>query len=148
MEQQAKEGSLILPNDKNLQLFTELFKLYVTGKLVGLVLLISDDSKDIGIHMDGVPPSAPELTIGKYTMLWGDYLEPEYRGKGITHELYKVAMEWTYENGFTGGISGILVGDQRVEQVLKKVVDGKLGATKTRPYTIEVCWEFENLNAV
>jgi len=148
MEQQAKEGSLILPNDKNLQLFTELFKLYVTGKLVGLVLLISDDGRDVGIQMDGVPPAAPELTIGKYTMLWGTYLEPEYRGKGITHEIYKVAMEWTHKNGFTGGISGILVGDQRVEQVLSKVVDNTHGATKTRPYTVDVCWEFEKPSSV
>jgi GNAT superfamily N-acetyltransferase len=142
-EQQFEEGSLALPNERNLEFHTSLFYDYVGGQVPGLVLLVSDGSKDVGLHMEGVIRGGLELSIGRYTMLWGDYLLPAYRGQGISHKLYEAAMKWTYEQGFTGGITGILVGDKSVPQILEKVVDGTHGASKTRPYTIEVCWEFE-----
>jgi len=143
MEQQLEEGSLQLANEYNLELYMSLFYSYVGGKVPGQVLVVSDGNKDVGIYLEGVIVGGFELTIGSYTMLWGCYLLPEYRGQGITHKLYEMAMEWTYEQGFTGGITGILVTGQSVSKTLKAVVDDKRGASPTHPYTIEVCWEFK-----
>ena len=145
--QQFDEGSLILPTHYNLNIHTALFRSYVSNPATGLVLLVTDGAKDVGLHMEGVIQGGFELSIGPYTMLWGDYLDPEYRGKGISHLIYEAAMKWTYEHGFTGGITGILTGGKTVPEVLKAVVDDKRGASTTRPYTIEVCWEFDQNEA-
>jgi GNAT superfamily N-acetyltransferase len=143
MEQQFDEGSLQLPNEHNLDIHTHLFHCYVTGLVPGLVLFLCDGTKPIGIHMEGEPEDGGfQLSIGRYTMLWGDYIEPDYRGQGHSHLLYEAAMEWTYEQGFTGGITGLLAGGDTVSQILGRVVDGKFGATDTKAHTIEVHWRF------
>lgn len=143
MEQQHEEGSLQLPNEYNLDLYTNLFKAYLSGEATGLVLFVTDGTKDVGVYMDGVIVGGFELSIGTYTMMWGTYLEPEYRGRGITHQIGDAAMKWTLEKGFTGGITGILAGGKTVPEVLKHAVDGKRGTGTTKPYVIELYWEFD-----
>ena len=140
-EQQAKEGSLILPNRHNLEVHVDLFRAYVSGLDEGLVLFASDGPKDVGVWMEGVPGPL-ELSIGAYTMLWGVYYEPEYRGKGITHLLTEASMVWTRKHGFTGGITGVLVGDKSIQEVIAASVAKIPGGREVRPYTVEVCWEF------
>lgn len=140
-EQQAEEGSLILPNEHNLDIHTAMFREYVMCQGRGLVLFATDGNKDIGVWVEGVP-SDLELSIGPYTMLHGVYYEPEYRGQGITHKLTEASMEWTRKHGFTAGITGVLVGDKDVQEILRQSVTHIEGARPTRPYTVEVCWEF------
>lgn len=146
-KQQAEEGSLQLPNERNLEIHVSMFHTYVRGLVPGLVLLASDGNKDVGFHMEGeFEDGGFDLSIGRYTMLWGDYLLPEYRGQGISHKFYQAAMEWTYEQGYTGGITGILVGGESVPKILEKVVDNTHGASPTRPCSLMVCWEFNESN--
>lgn len=140
-EQQFNEGSLILPNEHNLNSSTRMFHSYVSGQALGLVLFACDGVKDIGVWMEGVPGDL-ELSIGPYTMLWGLYYDPQYRGQGITHKLTEVSMEWTHKQGFTGGITGVLIGDKTIQEVIAQSVIKIPGASKSRPYTVEMCWEF------
>ena len=140
-EQQAEEGSLILPNENNLDIATRMFQYYVNGLGAGLVLFAMDGIYNIGVWMEGEPEGF-ELSIGPYTMLHGVYYEPKYRGQGITHLLTEASMEWTRKHGFTGGITGVLVGDRTIQEVIQKAVRKIPGGRDVKPYTVEVCWEF------
>jgi GNAT superfamily N-acetyltransferase len=142
-EQQFEEGSLQLPNEHNLDLHVDMFDCYVKGTIPGLVLLVSDGNRDVGVHMEGELVGGFELSIGRYTMLWGDYLLPEYRGQGHSHKIHKAAMDWTYEQGYTGGMTGLLAGGETIPKILERTVDtGTHGATKTMPFSINVYWKF------
>ena len=143
LEEQHDKGDLTLPNEHNLAIYCEMFRAYVSGDVLGLVLFLNVDGKDIGIHMEGEILGGFELSIGRHTLLQGVYLEPEYRGRSLTHHLYAKAMEWTHAKGLTGGVTSMLTGDDRVPAVLEKVVDGKFGSSDTKPFMVLVYWQFE-----
>ena len=59
------------------------------------VFLVFDDEKPIG--MTGIFASDEEF--GKNTaMLWGSWLEPKYRGKGLSNEMFKVRIDWAKQH--------------------------------------------------
>jgi RimJ/RimL family protein N-acetyltransferase len=52
---------------------------------------IFDDDKIIG--MTGIAIHRDDPTR-KTAILWGSWLEPAYRGRGISEQMYKVRIEW------------------------------------------------------
>ena len=144
MEHQFDEGGLQLPNEHNLDIYMNLFRAFVGGTEKGIVLMVSDGSKDVGVQMDGTIKGSFELSIGPYSMLYGIYYESEYRNQGITHMIHKIMTPWIRENGFTGGVTGILAGGKTVPQVLEHTIDrGPDAAGAVKPHAIQLYWEFE-----
>ena len=143
LEDQYEKGDLTLPSEHNLELAVNLFQSYVSGDTLGIVLFLMVDGKDVGVHMGGEIPGGPELSIGKYTMLFGVYYRPEHKGHGYTNLLFQKMTDWLTKNGVMGTITGVLTGNASVTEITSKVVDGKFGAGVTKPYSINLYWEFE-----
>jgi RimJ/RimL family protein N-acetyltransferase len=56
---------------------------------------VFDENKIIG--MTGIAIHRDDPTR-KTAILWGSWLEPEYRGKGISEKMYKARIEWAKEH--------------------------------------------------
>ena len=55
------------------------------------IFMLFDDTEPIG--MTGI--YIPQDTVGKSkAVLWGSWLEPEYRRKGLSDLMYKVRIDW------------------------------------------------------
>jgi RimJ/RimL family protein N-acetyltransferase len=55
------------------------------------VFMLFDGEKPIGMTSVGVDR---EDASGKTALLWGTWLEPEYRGRGLSALIYKTRIEW------------------------------------------------------
>jgi RimJ/RimL family protein N-acetyltransferase len=53
--------------------------------------MLFDDEKPIGITSVGVNR---EDATGKTALLWGTWLAPQYRGRGLSDLIYKTRIEW------------------------------------------------------
>ena len=143
LEDQYKKGGLVLPNKHNIDRAAEQFRAYVSGDVLGIVLFLNVNGEDVGVHMGGEMLGGLEFSIGRYTMLWGVYYRPEHKGKGYTHLLYQVMAEWLKKHGINGTVTSVLTGNATVTEVIAKVVDGKFGADNSKPYAVNLYWEFE-----
>ena len=111
---QNSKGSLIKANDVNLDVATNLFKMYVDSEISGefqregVVLFVSD----VAVLMWGDMGPNFQLEIGdKIAYGWGIYIEPEHRGKGISDQLQAEAIKKLSEMGFDAMLGSTLVND-------------------------------------
>lgn len=119
---QRKEGNYLWDNLHNLHLFLGFFEAYVQGSLKGCVVLCQPEEVDhpVGVAMGGQTVDRPEweTDLGETAILWGLYVEPEYRGRGISAKLFQRAREY-----------GLSVGIQTIETVILDVnAPGKAAA--------------------
>jgi GNAT superfamily N-acetyltransferase len=96
MEEQAGKGELILPNEKNLDFYTSLFNLYVSGEVQGTVLFVADQA----VSMWGDQVSYLDQKPGRGASCWGMYVEPENRRRGISNAFHEKAKEILAAQGF------------------------------------------------
>jgi len=127
LEDQAKRGDLILPNEHNLAIAVSMFRAFVSGEVLGLVQFLNVGGEDVGVYMEGELLGGYQLTIGKYTMLFGVYYRPDYQGEGYSHLMYEKAMEWTHKHKITGGITAYLTDNAKVADVTTKVIENNGG---------------------
>ena len=92
-----KQGSMVLANYGNLELFEKMFNDYTTGKKRGVVLFHAHDAVLMWGEGNG---SMFSLTLGDVAEAWGGYVSPEKRGLGIGGEMYKVAVKRLRKMGF------------------------------------------------
>jgi len=144
LEDQAKRGDLVLANDHNLDIAVNVFRTYVSGDVLGLVQFLNVNGKDVGVYMEGELPGGYQLSIGRYTMLFGVYYRPEYQGKKYTHLMYEKAMVWTRKHKLEGGITAYLTNNAKAADVTSKVIDGNLGGSEIRTYSVNLYWTFQS----
>jgi hypothetical protein len=108
MEEQHKKGDLALPSEHNLGFYAELFDLYVSGEVDGVVLFVADQA----VTMCGDPLSYLELRYGRQAYWWGMYVEPENRKLGISNAFHGKMQELLQEKGFDFGATTHVEGDE------------------------------------
>lgn len=119
LKEQHKHGSLIIPDDHNLNVGVNLFNLYVGKELDGSVLFVSD----VAVMMWGDMGSPYHLSVGdRVAYGWGIYVEPEHRGRGIGDALHKGTVERLGAMGFEALIGNLMDGDEHAETSLRRGV--------------------------
>jgi GNAT superfamily N-acetyltransferase len=120
MEEEAMYGSRVEPTDGNLLEYLRLFDSYVRGSLFGFCLLAQGDQdpEPVACLLGGeTPPGGLSLTLshGKAATLWGVYVEPEHRRKGLAGRLQDRAKVEAREMGFKVTVSGVLASNEAGE---------------------------------
>lgn len=111
-------GGLILPTEENTREFVRIFQAYTQGSLFGFCVVASRGGVPVGLLMAGenFPGGAAfETVTGKCAILWGVYVEPEYRRQGVSWLLHEKALIYANELGFDSTISEVLLGDEAAE---------------------------------
>ncbi len=120
MEEQYKAGSLILPNEANLDVMEAIFEMYIEKKKDGVVLLVSDAA--ILCYGDMVSPY--ELALGdRIAYGFGQYVTPEHRGRGILDLMAKEAFEQLTAMGFSAMFGTTMVEDAYGRKAFARVVE-------------------------
>lgn len=95
------------------------------------VFVIFEDKTPIG--MTGISVFREDAT-NKTAILWGSWLKPEFRGKGLSDLMYKTRINWAKEHP---GIERIIV-SHRASNLASKHANQKHGFVFTR--THEKVW--------
>jgi len=118
---QSEKGSHFLPSIHNLNLSKGMFESYAMGKTEGFTLLWTPKDKEspVALLLAGMEllPSPWELDLGKTAILWAVYVEPEYRGQGITMKLFQKARELGIGIGIETIITYVLEGNSHGDRV-------------------------------
>lgn len=95
------------------------------------IFMLFDEETPIGMTSISVDR---EDASGKTALLWGSWLEPEYRGKGLSNLIYKTRIEWAKSQP---EIEKIIV-SHRASNVASKYANQKHGFVFT--HTHEKVW--------
>jgi len=94
LEQNAKDGSVVLPTDQSIRLYESLFNMYVEQSTEGVVFLVADR----GIAMVAKDTSGLEYR-DKTAVLWGLHSSGDDR---IQQALLDSVEEWVLANDMAG----------------------------------------------
>lgn len=125
LEDQRKLGSHMLPSRNNLYRSLDSFEAWIRGDRYGICLFWEPEGEDpVGIIMGGSDPvpSVWETDMGEVPALWGLYLEPSYRGKGIGAKLTAATFEDAIKWGMDYFETYVLVGNSNPDQLMKGFV--------------------------
>jgi ribosomal protein S18 acetylase RimI-like enzyme len=119
--EQEKDGSKLLATTNNLYRYLDYFENYIMGSLFGMTYFYVLDGKRVGVCMSGefALPDDWDTTLGKLAVLWGVYVEPEHRGKGIGVKLFASVLESGKELGFDAVETYVRVNNKHGRQVAK-----------------------------
>lgn len=95
------------------------------------IFLISDDEAPIGITAVSVDRNDRS---GKTALLWGSWLAPEFRGKGLSNLMYQTRIDWAKSRS---NVEKIIV-SHRASNLASKRANQKYGFTET--HTTEKIW--------
>ena len=117
LREQQEAGSIIRgDSEKNLEIFTNVFKTYVDKEASeydqhnGIALFIGE----VAVLLVGASGNSVEMTIGRRpARVWGIYVIPDQRDKGIEVKLYEEAFKRLREMGFDA-----VFGNNALESVL------------------------------
>ena len=115
MEESAEQGSHVLANDSNLREFLYIFESYCAGSMFGVVEMAwGPSSKPLGITMAGEYPGGPRLetTLGRTAIVWGVYVDPEYRQSGMATSLTDAGALNLLKQNFDSIYSDVLAGNE------------------------------------
>lgn len=116
---ETKTG-IVIPSKKNLDVFTQLFELYVNKQVEGVVYFVAQNAV---LMWGGLPGDDFETIYGKKgAQGWGDYVTPDYRGKGIATKMKQKAMNTLYDDMGFDYIGGVLYGDNEVNRKAAETV--------------------------
>ena len=112
MEEEARHGGQVEATDGNLLEYLRLFDSYTRGSLFGICLLAQGDpnTPPVGCLLGGeAPPGGLNLTLshGKAATLWGVYVEPQARRKGLAGRLQDRGQLEAGRLGFDVVVSGV-----------------------------------------
>ncbi len=102
LEEQHAQGTVILPTAENLEVYVNIFKMYVDPDIPeeaqqeGVVLFIGE----VAMIMWGDADSVVETALGKTACGWGVYVMPDHRGKGLSDLLHKETVKRLIEFKF------------------------------------------------
>jgi ribosomal protein S18 acetylase RimI-like enzyme len=119
--EQEKDGSKFLATTNTLYRFLDYYESYINGSLFGVIYFYVVDGKKVGVCMGGefAIPDAWDTTLGKLAVLWGVYVEPEHRGKGIGVKLFAALFSHAKELGFDAIETYVRVDNEHGKRVAK-----------------------------
>jgi ribosomal protein S18 acetylase RimI-like enzyme len=119
--EQEKDGSNFLATTNNLYRFLDYFEDYINGSLFGMTYFYAVDGKRVGVCMSGefALPDTWDTTLGKLATLWGVYVDPDHRGKGIGLKLFASVLERGKELGFDAVETYVRVDNEHGRRVAK-----------------------------
>jgi ribosomal protein S18 acetylase RimI-like enzyme len=119
--EQEKDGSKLLATTANLYKFLDYFESYIQGSLFGIVSIAEVDGESVGVCMAGefAQEDTWDTTLGKLANLWGVYVEPEHRGKGLGVKLFATVLERGRELGFDAVETYVRVDNEHGQRVAK-----------------------------
>jgi GNAT superfamily N-acetyltransferase len=139
MQEQSEEGDLIVPNQRNLNVYLSIFRHYVNNPKAGICMLVGD----YAMSLHGEVPGAFELSIGKVAWLWCLYYEPEYRSKGLSHPLHELAMRELKARGFEASMASVRPDNWIIRRAWKGGLEGKRGAGFLAEYMTSFWWSLK-----
>jgi GNAT superfamily N-acetyltransferase len=103
--EERKLGSHLKDNLHNLNYFRKYFDAYTVGSLFGECLFWfpngeNEIPKAFALVGEQWKPVGWDSDLGRTCMIWGLYVEPEYRGQGIGLQLGKYGIKRGMEIGF------------------------------------------------
>ena len=133
LEEQEKEGSHLRSDMQNLYRCLDLFEAYTLGNDLGFCLLAQpDDAKEpIGAVMAGelLVPYPFKTDLGKLATLWGVYVDPPFRGRGLGVKLFQEALEVGLKLGFDSVETYVRTDNPHGQQVAESF--------GTKPYMVQ-----------
>lgn len=119
--EQEKDGSKLLATTANLYKFLDYFESYIQGSLFGAVAIAEVEGKAVGVCMGGefASPDTWDTTLGKLANVWGVYIEPSHRGKGLGVKLFAFISERGRELGFDAVETYVRVDNEHGQRVAK-----------------------------
>lgn len=111
LEEGVAQGSHLMADDHNLGIFMQYFDAYVSGQLRGVATLWYPDESHspVGALLAGEQFGTFEWHIGtpELATMWGIYVEPEYRGNGVSVGLGLYGARAAQKLGFPGAKTGV-----------------------------------------
>lgn len=98
LEQQVKDGSIVVPSARTMAAYERLFNVYVEKEYNGLVLFVADK----GVLMYGDAVSPMECSLGRMVTSWGVFVVPGLDDEKIRFAMLEYAEEWATAQGFDG----------------------------------------------
>jgi GNAT superfamily N-acetyltransferase len=96
LEEDLALGGDILPSEANLKQMMGLFTAYVNNMIPGVATVAKDGDTIVGVTMCGQSPPQTfwlESPRGESATVWGDYVLPEYRRRGISQKMLSYTRE-------------------------------------------------------
>ena len=94
------------PSDYNIQAAKDLMMFYTRNEVQGIVVFAMEGDTVVGVGMAGLQPPGIwqgfDDGYGLTGTLWGIYIRPEYRRKGMSHAL----LDWGQTHPKMKGIKG------------------------------------------
>ncbi len=129
LEEQAAKGSLIKVSEHNVDVAATIFEAYTEGDLEGVVLFVSE----VGVLLYGDMAGPYELSVGKKIAYgFGQYVSPEYRGRGVLDLMIAEAFKQLRLMGFDVLLGSTLEKDSHGQNAFDRGVkqnDGKVIST-------------------
>jgi ribosomal protein S18 acetylase RimI-like enzyme len=122
LEDQVEQGGVILPTEDNLEVYVNIFKMYVDEDIPedaqtdGVVLFIGE----VAMIMWGDSDSVVETTMGKTAYAWGVYVMPDHRGQGLSDMLHREAIKKLVEFKFDTVYSSIVTDNVHGYEAFKR----------------------------
>jgi GNAT superfamily N-acetyltransferase len=108
IEAHERLESPVLPSPANMSRWRLLWDSYRSGSLRGVTVCARDPGGHmIGCLMAGEIPDgfSLETTRGKLCEVWGVYTTPDWRLRGVSKSMYRLAVARVKELGFDGAVS-------------------------------------------
>lgn len=138
LEEQAAKGSLIKANEHNVDVAATIFEAYVEEDLKGVVLFVSE----VGVLLYGDMANPYELSVGKKIAYgFGQYVSPEYRGRGVLDLMMAEAFKQLRLMGFDTMFGTTLEKDPHGQNAFDRGVkqnDGKVVSTGELPCYVKL----------
>jgi GNAT superfamily N-acetyltransferase len=97
--------------------YSQLFDAYAGGMRRGISGVHEAEGRIVGVILAGETATKDNSynRIGDVCIVWGAWVEPEYRAKGIAQQLTKEGVVWARRLGFTHIETAVLVGNEKGE---------------------------------
>ena len=121
LKEQSELGNLVEASDFNLEVYSNIFKMYVDPdsemKLDGVVLFVADKA----VSMWGSPGDVLETKLGVIAQGWGHYVTPDDRRAGIATAMMTEMFKKLREKGFDTVMGGLIEDDEAGTKTMSKV---------------------------
>lgn len=140
LEEQTENGSLLLPVEENVDVFANIFRMYIDPTIPedaqkdGVVLFISD----VAFIMWGDSGDMVKTKLGRTAYLWGVYVKPEYRRKGLSEMLHKEAMKHLLSMGFESLYGTVLSQNETGFKALERGTEKEVHILAESPVYVKI----------
>jgi ribosomal protein S18 acetylase RimI-like enzyme len=121
LKEQSELGNLVEASDFNLEVYANIFKMYIDpnheAPLDGAVLFVADK----GVIMWGSPGASLETKLGVLAQGWGQYVTPDARQSGIATAMVAEMIKKLRERGFDTLMGGLIEDDEASTKTMSKV---------------------------